>query len=60
MAIVVAVVLFSSSTSGIVFNTTAGALIDESQSKKYIDSYLKSQLYVEDQGGKFKKNGEWF
>ena len=41
-------VLFVSSRSGIVFNSSAGAITDHSQSAKDIDPYFKSQLYVED------------
>ena len=37
-----------SSSSGIVFNPSAGAIIDHSQSAKDIDPYFKSLLYVED------------
>ena len=43
-------VLFVSSMSGIVFNPTAGAISDYSQSANDIDPYFKSQLYVEDPG----------
>ena len=43
-------VLFVSSRSGIVFNPSAGAITDNSQSTKDIDPYFKSQLYVEDPG----------
>ena len=43
-------VLFVSSRSGIVFNPSAGAIADHSQSAKEIDPYFKSQLYVEDPG----------
>ena len=43
-------VLFVSSRSGIVFNPSAGAITDHSQSAKDIDPYLKSQLNVEDLG----------
>ena len=43
-------VLFVSSKSGIVFNPSAGAITDHSQSAKDIDPYFKSQLYVEDHG----------
>ena len=43
-------VLFVSSRSGIVFNLSAGAITDHSQSTKDIDPYFKSQLYVEDPG----------
>ena len=43
-------VLFVSSRSGIVFNPSAGAITDYSQSAKDIDPYFKSQLYVEDPG----------
>ena len=43
-------VLFVSSRSGIVFNPSAGAITDHSQSAKEIDPYFKSQLYVEDPG----------
>ena len=43
-------VLFVSSRSGIVFNPSAGAITDHSQSAKDIDPYFKSQLYVEDPG----------
>ena len=41
-------VLLVSSGSGIVFNLGAGAITYHSQSAKDIDSYFKSQLYVED------------
>ena len=41
-------VLFLSSRSDIVFNPSAGAITDHIQSAKDIDSYFKSQLYVED------------
>ena len=37
-------VLFVSSRSGIVFNTSAGAITDHSQSAKDTDPYFKSQL----------------
>ena len=43
-------VLFVSNRSGIVFNPSASALTDHSQSAKDIDSYFKSQLYVKDAG----------
>ena len=43
-------VLFVSSRSGVVFNPSAGAITDHSQSAKVIDPYFKSQLYVEDPG----------
>ena len=43
-------VLFVSSRSSIVFNSSAGAITDHSQSAKDIDPYFKSQLYVEDPG----------
>ena len=43
-------VLFVSSRLGIVFNPSAGATTDHSQSAKDIDLYFKSQLYVEDPG----------
>ena len=43
-------VLFVSSRSGIVFNLSAGAITDHSQSAKDIELYFKSQLYVEDPG----------
>ena len=43
-------VLFVSNRSGIVFNSSAGAITDYSQSAKDIDPYYKSQLYVEDPG----------
>ena len=43
-------VLFVSSKSGIVFNPSAGAIIEHSQSAKDIDQYCKSNLYVEDPG----------
>ena len=43
-------VLFVSSRSGIVFNPSAGAITDHSQSAKDIGPYFKSQLYVEDHG----------
>ena len=36
--------VFVSSRSGIVFNPSAGAIIDHSQSAKDIDPYFKSQL----------------
>ena len=38
--------LFVSSTSGIVFNPSAGAITDDSQSVMDIDPYFKSQFYV--------------
>ena len=41
-------VLFVSSRSGIVFNPSAGAITDHSQSAKDIDPHFKSQLNVED------------
>ena len=41
-------VLCVSSRSGIVFNPSAGAIIDHSQSAKDIDPHFKSQLYVKD------------
>ena len=41
-------VLFVSSRSGIVFNSIAGAITDDSQSAKNIAPYFKSKLYVED------------
>ena len=41
-------VQFVSSRSGIVFNPSAGAITDHSQSAKNIDPYFKPQLYVED------------
>ena len=43
-------VLFVSSRSGIVFNPSAAAITDHSQSAKDIDPYFKSKLYVEDPG----------
>ena len=43
-------VLFVSSRSGIVFNPSAGAITDHSQSAKDIDPYFNSKLYVEDPG----------
>ena len=39
---------FESSRSDIVFNPSAGAMTDHSQSAKDINPYFKSQLYVED------------
>ena len=36
--------------SGIVFNPSAGAITDRSQSAKDVDPYFKSQLYVKDPG----------
>ena len=39
-------VLFVSSRSGIVLNSSAGAITDHSQSAKDIDPYFKSHLYV--------------
>ena len=42
-------VLFVSSRLGIVFNPSAGAITDHSQSAKNIP-YFKSQLYVEEPG----------
>ena len=41
-------VLFVSSRPDIIFNLSAGAITDRSQSAKDIDPYFKSQLYVED------------
>ena len=43
-------VLFMSSRSGIVFNMSAGAITDHSQSAKDVDPYFKAQLYEEDPG----------
>ena len=43
-------VLLVSSRSGIVFNSSAGAITDHSQSAKDIDPYSKSKLYAEDPG----------
>ena len=43
-------ILFVSSRSGIVFNPSAGAITDYSQSAKDKDLYFKSKLYVEDSG----------
>ena len=43
-------VLFVSSRSDIVFNPSAVAITDHSQSAKNIDPYFKSQLFVEDPG----------
>ena len=37
-----------STTLGIILNPSAGAITDHSQSAKDIDSYFKSQLYVEE------------
>ena len=39
-----------SSSSGIDFNHSTGVITDHSQSAKNIDTYFKSQLYVEDPG----------
>ena len=44
------VYFFVSSKLGIVFNPSAGAITDHSQSAKDIDPYFKSQLYVENPG----------
>ena len=41
-------VLFASSRSCIVFNQSADAMTNHSQSAKNIDQYFKSQLYVKD------------
>ena len=43
-------VLFVSSRSDIVFNSSASAITDHSQSAKDIDLYFKSQLYADDPG----------
>ena len=43
-------VLFVSSRSDIVFNPSASAITEHSQSARDIDPYFKSQLYVEDPG----------
>ena len=43
-------VLFVSSRSGIVFNSNAGAITNNSQSAKDIDPYFKSQVYLENPG----------
>ena len=43
-------VLFVANRSGIVFNPSAGAITDHSQSAKDRDPYFKSQLYVENPG----------
>ena len=40
--------LFICSSSGIVFNSSAGLIIDHIQSAKDIDPYFKFQLYVQD------------
>ena len=40
--------LFVSDRSDIVFNPSAGAITDQSQSAKNTDPYFKSQLYAED------------
>ena len=42
--------LFVSSSSGIVFNPSAGAITDHNQSAKNKDPHFKSQLYVKDPG----------
>ena len=41
---------FVSNMSDIIFNPSAGAITDHSQSAQNIDPYFKSQLYVEDPG----------
>ena len=41
-------ILFVSSRSGIIFNSSAGAITEHSQSVKDIDLYFKSHLYVKD------------
>ena len=41
---------FVPNRSGIVFNLSAGAITDHSQSAKDIDPHFKSHLYVEDPG----------
>ena len=38
------------SRSGIVFNPSASAITDHSESAKNIDPYFKSQLYAKDPG----------
>ena len=43
-------VLFVSNRSVIVFNPSAGAITDYSQSAKDINPYFKAQLYVTDPG----------
>ena len=43
-------VLFVSSSSGIVFNYSAGAITDQSESAKDIDAYFKSQHDAKDPG----------
>ena len=43
-------VLFVSIRSGIVFNPSADAVTDHSQSAKDIDPYFKSELYSEYHG----------
>ena len=40
-------VLLVSSRSGIVYNPSADAITDHSQSAKDVDPYFKSQIYVE-------------
>ena len=40
--------LFMSSTSGIVFKPSAGAITDHSQPAKDIEAYFKYQLYMEE------------
>ena len=47
-AMPVCVYCFVSSWWGFVYNPSAGAITDQSQSAKDIDPYFKSQLYVED------------
>ena len=43
-------VLFVSSTSGIVFSQSDGAITDDSQSAKNIEPYFKSKRYIEYHG----------
>ena len=43
-------ILFVCSRSGVVFNPSASAITDHSQSVKDIDLNFKSQLYVKDPG----------
>ena len=43
-------ILVVCSRSGIIFNPSAGAITDHSQSAKDVDPYFQSQLYAEDSG----------
>ena len=43
-------ILFVSSTSDVAFNSSTAAITAHSQTAKGIETYVKSQLYLEDPG----------